>query len=218
MVDGVPVLRQARLTLVDLAGTDRATPRDPHTFAINLSLTKLKKVANELSLRQQQARLEVQARLRAEAEAEVRRQRLFDQRDGGEDSHRSEKDDDDDSDDRGYQGNGDRGSANDENDDNDDADDDDYGNHRNDSDDDDDDDHDDNNRHLVPAVPPIAYKETVLTYLLRDHLSGDCRTLLVAAVSPTEACREASVSSLAFAEALRTVHTQPQVHNAAHMI
>ena len=59
MVDGCPVVRHATLTMVDLAGNDRkpaaTTASSPYTFAINLSLSKLRKVANELALAQAQA-------------------------------------------------------------------------------------------------------------------------------------------------------------------
>ena len=214
MVDGCPVVRHATLTIVDLAGNDRkpvaATASSPYTFAINLSLSKLRKVANELALAQTQA-LEY--------------------------NNKNDDDDKDDKDEDDYNNNG--GDDEDEEEDgyghqaldyDDDDDDDDNRRRRSQraranggimrvtailhplT-------HPPNHsptrslsHHFVTSFTPhlgrhhnrpspavVSYKESVLTFLLKDALSGDSRTLVVTTLSPLDRHRESSVSTMAFA-------------------
>ena len=53
------------------------------------------------------------------------------------------------------------------------------------------------NNQPSPAI--VSYKESVLTFLLKDALSGDSRTLVVTTLSPLDRHRESSVSTMAFA-------------------
>ena len=183
MVDGCPAVRHSSLTIVDLAGNDRkpvttatgSSPGpSPYTFAINLSLSKLRKVANELALAQSLG-------------------------------YGSNDDDNDDNDDDG-------------NVDDDEEEEGGYGHVALDSDDDDDD--NGNHRHhsqhsrsrsatsrsrthasarASVSASVVSYKESVLTFLLKDALEGDSRTLVITTLSPLDRHRESSVSTMAFA-------------------
>ena len=211
MVDGCPVVRHATFTIVDLAGTDRKPPTNtlnspssslspsrspgpssgpsPYTFAINLSLSKLRKVANELALAQSL---------------------------GYGNSNNNDNNDDDENDDNSS--NNDDEEEEEEEEEEEDG----YGQIALDSDgdDDDDDDDDDNHRHRRPngrsrptsgrtntrssasaraSASVVSYKESVLTFLLKDALAGDSRTLVITTLSPLDTHRECSVSTMAFA-------------------
>ncbi|RYG55687.1 hypothetical protein EON66_04705 [archaeon] len=51
----------------------------------------------------------------------------------------------------------------------------------------------------------VPYRDSKLTYLLRDSLGGNSRTSLIATVSPMEDCYSETVSTLKFAESAKQV-------------
>lgn len=46
----------------------------------------------------------------------------------------------------------------------------------------------------------VPYRDSKLTYLLKDSLGGNCNTFLLATLAPTESCFNESVSTLKFAD------------------
>jgi hypothetical protein len=55
------------------------------------------------------------------------------------------------------------------------------------------------------AVAHVPYRDSKLTRLLRDSLGGNCRTVLIACVSPTDMHVEESINTLPYAERSRTI-------------
>lgn len=55
----------------------------------------------------------------------------------------------------------------------------------------------------------IPYRNSKLTYLLSDSLMGNCRTAMLACVSPAESALSMTESTLRFASSVKLIHTQP---------
>ena len=133
--------------------SDRSTPRDAHTFAINLSLSKLRKVANELAELALEMAAKEAAAATAAAAAEAA-EAAAEAMDEGNDEEKKGEDDE---------------GVNEEEEDG-------YYQRRLDSGDDDEGDH-----HYgagagggSDAAPAVSYKESVLTYLLKVRPSPFC--------------------------------------------
>ena len=58
----------------------------------------------------------------------------------------------------------------------------------------------------------VPYRESVLTWLLKDSLGGNSRTWVLAAISPAEACVEETVSTLRWADRARKVQCHAVVN------
>ncbi|KAJ1421880.1 kinesin motor domain-containing protein, partial [Ochromonadaceae sp. CCMP2298] len=52
---------------------------------------------------------------------------------------------------------------------------------------------------------PLPYRDSTLTFLLRDALSGRSHTTMLATVSPAHGCHEETLSTLRYAERLTQV-------------
>eukprot|EP01005_Ploeotia_sp_CARIB1_P000601 NODE_17_length_2831_cov_453.213757_g16_i0.p1 GENE.NODE_17_length_2831_cov_453.213757_g16_i0~~NODE_17_length_2831_cov_453.213757_g16_i0.p1 ORF type:complete len:871 (+),score=184.65 NODE_17_length_2831_cov_453.213757_g16_i0:314-2614(+) len=65
----------------------------------------------------------------------------------------------------------------------------------------------------------IPYRESKLTYLLQDSLTGDSKVILVATISPTLGCVQESLSTLKFASTVSKVElgeASKHVHSSHH--
>ena len=62
-------------------------------------------------------------------------------------------------------------------------------------------------------APFLPYRESVLTWLLRDKLTGDCHTLMLATVSPFARHYDATVATLQFADRARRIPLRPVLHS-----
>jgi len=65
----------------------------------------------------------------------------------------------------------------------------------------------------------IPYRESKLTRLLRDALGGNCRTLLIACVSPADLHADESLSTLRYAERTRSItnNARPNVSDCSYL-
>ena len=68
----------------------------------------------------------------------------------------------------------------------------------------------------VPAPPPppahIPFRDSVLTWLLKNSLGGNAKTALIAAVSPSQADHDETLSTLRFADRMQRVETAAVVN------
>ncbi|TPX31997.1 hypothetical protein SmJEL517_g04804 [Synchytrium microbalum] len=62
----------------------------------------------------------------------------------------------------------------------------------------------------------IPYRDSVLTWLLKDCLGGNSKTTLLALVSPTDSCHNETLSTLRFAERAKKVINTPVVNEDAN--
>lgn len=53
----------------------------------------------------------------------------------------------------------------------------------------------------------IPYRDSKLTRLLKDSLAGNCRTVMIAAVAPSEACFEETINTLKYANRAKNIKT-----------
>ena len=53
----------------------------------------------------------------------------------------------------------------------------------------------------------IPYRDSKLTRLLKDSLGGNCKTVMIACVSPSEACYEDSNNTLKYANRAKNIKT-----------
>ena len=53
--------------------------------------------------------------------------------------------------------------------------------------------------------PHVPYRNSTLTYVLQDSLEGDCKTVMIAQISPAESNSDESYSTLNFASRVRKV-------------
>lgn len=53
--------------------------------------------------------------------------------------------------------------------------------------------------------PHVPYRNSTLTYVLQDSLEGDCKTVMIAQISPAETNSDESYSTLNFANRVRKV-------------
>ena len=66
-----------------------------------------------------------------------------------------------------------------------------------------------------PAAPFIPYRNSVLTWLLRDALGGNSVTTVVANVSPADSSYGETLSTLKYAESVSRIATRPAIAPAA---
>jgi len=67
----------------------------------------------------------------------------------------------------------------------------------------------DNGSGLLPGAAHVPYRNSKLTYLLSDSLMGNCRTVMVACVSPAASHFNMTESTLRFASSAKKIHTRP---------
>ncbi len=56
----------------------------------------------------------------------------------------------------------------------------------------------------------IPYRNSKLTRLLKDSLGGNCKTVMIANISPTEATFEETLNTLKYANRAKNIKTQVQ--------
>eukprot|EP01012_Entosiphon_sulcatum_P012941 TRINITY_DN1821_c0_g1_i1.p1 TRINITY_DN1821_c0_g1~~TRINITY_DN1821_c0_g1_i1.p1 ORF type:complete len:841 (+),score=146.34 TRINITY_DN1821_c0_g1_i1:62-2584(+) len=63
----------------------------------------------------------------------------------------------------------------------------------------------------------IPFRDSVLTWLMKDNLGGNCKTFMLATVSPAECHYEETVSTLRYADRAKRIVTKPVINrNPAH--
>eukprot|EP00826_Nyctotherus_ovalis_P054019 TRINITY_DN7055_c0_g1_i9.p1 TRINITY_DN7055_c0_g1~~TRINITY_DN7055_c0_g1_i9.p1 ORF type:complete len:469 (-),score=126.37 TRINITY_DN7055_c0_g1_i9:613-2019(-) len=60
---------------------------------------------------------------------------------------------------------------------------------------------------LSTRTPHVPYRDSKLTKILKDSISGNTRTCLIATVSPTAECADETISTLTFANSAKKVKT-----------
>ncbi|KXZ45004.1 hypothetical protein GPECTOR_59g611 [Gonium pectorale] len=65
---------------------------------------------------------------------------------------------------------------------------------------------------LTERRPHVPYRDSKLTHLLQDSLGGNCRTTLLATLSPSQDAFEESCSTLRFADRARAIANNPVVN------
>ena len=58
----------------------------------------------------------------------------------------------------------------------------------------------------------IPYRDSKLTYLLKDSLGGNAKTMVVANVSPSVACGHETLSTLQFANRVKDIRNRAKVN------
>eukprot|EP01025_Chloroclados_australasicus_P038021 TRINITY_DN3892_c1_g1_i1.p1 TRINITY_DN3892_c1_g1~~TRINITY_DN3892_c1_g1_i1.p1 ORF type:complete len:978 (-),score=114.62 TRINITY_DN3892_c1_g1_i1:409-3342(-) len=64
----------------------------------------------------------------------------------------------------------------------------------------------------------IPYRDHILTRVLRTSLGGNCRTVMIACISPTDVSLNETVSTLSYAERARNICNNPVANRAAQNI
>jgi len=59
----------------------------------------------------------------------------------------------------------------------------------------------------------IPYRDSKITCLLRDSIGGNCCTIMIACVSPTDACFEESMNTLKYAEQTKQITVNPYANS-----
>jgi len=67
----------------------------------------------------------------------------------------------------------------------------------------------------TPNRPHIPYRDSKLTHLLQDSLGGNCRTAVIATLSPSVVSFDETVSTLKFADRARMISTAAVANSAA---
>ncbi|XP_073921859.1 stAR-related lipid transfer protein 9 isoform X3 [Castor canadensis] len=63
----------------------------------------------------------------------------------------------------------------------------------------------------------IPYRDSVLTWLLKDSLGGNSKTIMVATVSPAHTCYNETMSTLRYASNAKNIVNKPQVNEDANV-
>jgi len=65
----------------------------------------------------------------------------------------------------------------------------------------------------------VPYRDSKLTHLLQESLGGNCRTTIVATVSPSVMCADETCSTVRFADRARNITTvaMPNTHRDSSM-
>ncbi|XP_037096953.1 stAR-related lipid transfer protein 9 isoform X3 [Syngnathus acus] len=63
----------------------------------------------------------------------------------------------------------------------------------------------------------IPYRDSVLTWLLKDSLGGNSKTIMIATVSPSASCYSESLSTLRYAAHARNIVNRPRVNEDANV-
>ncbi|XP_046402582.1 uncharacterized protein LOC124168410 [Ischnura elegans] len=68
---------------------------------------------------------------------------------------------------------------------------------------------------LAPGGPSffVPYRDSVLTWLLKDSLGGNSKTVMVAAVSPSSTCYNETISTLRYAQRTKCIVNSPVVND-----
>lgn len=64
----------------------------------------------------------------------------------------------------------------------------------------------------------IPYRDSKLTRILEDSLGGNCKTFLIATVSPSEECFSETLSTLLFAKRAKNIKNKPVINQDKHKI
>ncbi|KAG2497226.1 hypothetical protein HYH03_004815 [Edaphochlamys debaryana] len=67
---------------------------------------------------------------------------------------------------------------------------------------------------LTEKRPHVPYRDSRLTHLLQDSLGGNCRTTVLATLSPSQDAFEESCSTLRFADRARAIANNPVVNSS----
>eukprot|EP00755_Sulcionema_specki_P033509 Sspe_Gene.100897::Locus_75541_Transcript_1_1_Confidence_1.000_Length_1712::g.100897::m.100897 len=70
----------------------------------------------------------------------------------------------------------------------------------------------DDSRHGSTHSRILPHRECLLTWLLKEKLSGNCKTYLIAAITPCRSDYETTLATLSFAERARRVVCRPRVN------
>ncbi|EEB17282.1 unc-104, putative [Pediculus humanus corporis] len=60
--------------------------------------------------------------------------------------------------------------------------------------------------------PFVPYRESILTWLLKDTLGGNSKTIMIATVSPASSCLNETINTLRYAKRTRRIMNQPVVN------
>ncbi|XP_072479675.1 stAR-related lipid transfer protein 9 isoform X2 [Notamacropus eugenii] len=63
----------------------------------------------------------------------------------------------------------------------------------------------------------IPYRDSVLTWLLKDSLGGNSKTIMVATVSPANSCYSETMSTLRYASSAKNIINKPRVNEDANV-
>ena len=59
----------------------------------------------------------------------------------------------------------------------------------------------------------VPYRDSKLTRLLKDSLGGNCRTVMIATISPSSAYFEETINTLKYANRAKNIKTKPLYAN-----
>ena len=58
----------------------------------------------------------------------------------------------------------------------------------------------------------VPYRDSKLTRLLKDSLGGNCKTIMIANISPSVTCYEDTLNTLKYASRARSIRTENRVN------
>ncbi len=58
----------------------------------------------------------------------------------------------------------------------------------------------------------IPYRDSMLTYLLKDSLGGNSKTHMIANISPASCCYHESLNTLLFAQRAKKIINKPKIN------
>ncbi len=64
----------------------------------------------------------------------------------------------------------------------------------------------------APAAPYVPYRDSVLTWLLKDSLGGNAKTIMLATVSPADVHYDETLSTLRYAERAKSIENKAVVN------
>ncbi|KAH3846088.1 hypothetical protein DPMN_088382 [Dreissena polymorpha] len=65
---------------------------------------------------------------------------------------------------------------------------------------------------IKQRLPYIPYRDSVLTWLLKDSLGGNSKTFMIATISPSSRYYSESISTLRYAQRAKNIINQPHVN------
>ncbi|KAJ7351842.1 hypothetical protein OS493_035325 [Desmophyllum pertusum] len=67
------------------------------------------------------------------------------------------------------------------------------------------------------AAAVVPYKDSALTWILKDCFGGNCRTVMLAAVSPSASCHNETLNTLRFANQAKNIMNVPKVNEDSNV-
>ncbi|XP_063427179.1 uncharacterized protein LOC134710718 [Mytilus trossulus] len=64
-------------------------------------------------------------------------------------------------------------------------------------------------------LPYIPYRDSVLTWLLKDSLGGNSKTIMIATISPASICYNETISTLRYAQRAKNIVNKPKINEDA---